>query len=125
MKKWQRDFSGTLLIHFSSLNGVKAIATYHRALQKLQCEIEESLKSTAAVADKEHQALTDMSENSRVLVRLIVNQVHDTLTLTMTLLNAIIIHSKEYKSYFLASVTEDSEPVQYTSLHHFFANHYN
>lgn len=109
------------MIHFSSLDGVKVIATYHRALQRLQGEIEESLGSKADGG----QALIEMSENSRILVRLIVNQVHDTLTLTMTLLNAIIVHSKEYKAYFLASVAEDSDPVLFTSLHHFFANHYN
>jgi hypothetical protein len=43
----------------------------------------------------------------------------------MVLLNAFIIHPKDTKAYFLADVAEDSDPLPFTTLQHFFANHYN
>jgi len=66
-----------------------------------------------------------MTEKQCILVRLIVNQVHDTQTITMALLQAFVVHPKDTKAYALADVTEDSNPIPYTSLQHFFANHYN
>jgi hypothetical protein len=43
----------------------------------------------------------------------------------MALLQAFVVHPKDTKAYALADVTEDSNPIPYTSLQHFFANHYN
>jgi len=66
-----------------------------------------------------------MTEKQCTLVRLITNQTHDSQTITMALLNAFIVHPKDTKAYFLADVAEDSDPLPFTSLQHFFANHYN
>ena len=66
-----------------------------------------------------------MTEKQCILVRLIVNQVHDSHTVTMALLQAFVVHPKDTKAYLLADVVEDSEPLPITSIQHFFANHYN
>ena len=59
-------------------------------------------------------------------MRLIANQVHDSLVLTgMLLSNLIVQSSKDTKLYALVDVVQDSDPVLYTSIQHFFANHYN
>ena len=60
------------------------------------------------------------------MIQLIANSVHDSLVLTGLLLNAMIVQSsKDTKLYTIADVVEDSDPILYTSIQHFFANHYN
>ena len=67
-----------------------------------------------------------LTERQTILIRLIANQVHDSLVTTGILLNALIVQSsKDTKLYGIADVVTDSDPALYTSLQHFFANHYN
>ena len=121
INKFARDIRGTIMIHFASLNGFKYIAQYHTILLKMQAEIESQLKSL--------EESTEVSEGQNVLVRLIVNEVHDSIVITQNILTQIIQQkgqdSNVTKIYYMSDVKEDSDPVEYTNMEHFFANLYN
>ena len=72
---------------------------------------------------------TEVSEGQNVLVRLIVNEVHDSIVITQNILTQIIQQkgqdSNVTKIYYMSDVKEDSDPVEYTNMEHFFANLYN
>lgn len=57
-------------------------------------------------------AFSELSERQTILVRLIANQVHDSLVLTGILLTQLIVQSsKDTKLYALVDVVEDGDPV--------------
>ena len=62
-----------------------------------------------------------------MLVRLIVHQIHDSLTITTNLLTSCIKIGPQGPAVFgMADAAGDSvEPHLYTSIQHYFANHYN
>jgi len=119
ISKWAKELKGTLLITFMSQDGLKAVAQYHVSLLKLQAAIEGQLSGEAFRPEAQSVA-------QNALVRLIVRVLHDSQLMTSSLLNSFIIQGKENKSYLLADAVEDSgDPAVYTSLQHFFANHFN
>ena len=119
ISKWAKDsLRGSLLIHFVAQNGLKALAQYYTSLQKLQVQIDAELGREGATEE--------LSERQTILIRLIANQVHDSLVTTGILLNSLIVQSsKDTKLYGIADVVADSDPALFTNLQHFFANHYN
>lgn len=114
------------MIHFVAKDGMKALCQYYVALQRLQEQIGTEL-SVASDA-----VTSGLSTEKNVLIRLVANQVHDSLVVSNTILSHFIIQSqKDSKLYALVDLKQDSvagetdsdEP--YTSIQHFFANHYN
>ena len=45
--------------------------------------------------------------------------------MTGNLLRALMSFSKDSRAFNLSDVAEDSDPVAYTNMQHFFANYYN
>ena len=67
-----------------------------------------------------------MSATQNTITRLIVKVAHDSLIATSTVLNNFIVQGRDRSQAFvMADSVEDSQPIGYATLQHFFANHYN